>query len=708
MEDKHVTIDQVLADTNLLAAWYKVRANRGCAGIDHETIGDFERRLMANLALLRDEVIYRTYRPRPLLRVHIPKKSGHGLRSLSIPTVRDRVLQTAVALVLTPVFEAEFEECSYAYRPGRSVDMAVRRVARLRDQGFTWVVDADIHAYFDEIDHSSLLAETEKLVTDPEILHLIRLWLTCEVVDGKQRFRLRKGVPQGSPLSPLLANLYLDQLDEAMLDEDLRLVRFADDFLVLCRHKKAADKALEFTADILETLRLSLNREKTRIVDFNRGFRFLGVEFVRSLVLKAKYPAGQPFHLDPADLALLPRQLPEQDDRENTSGKKSAGKGLKSEMALAFAEAGISADDFPDDAQQVMPLEPPVGREEKTATTELDPRLRTLYVLEHGYVLGKESERFTIRKMGRVIQRIPAIKVDQIMIFGNAQITTQAMHFCLRAKIPIYLLSGQGRFYGVVDGFDTDPVLLHRDQFNRAEDPTFCLALAREFIRGKIANSRVILLRYGRKRNLPALKKAAARLRDIGPGLDSADSLDSLRGHEGTAARIYFSALAACIDPDWRFGGRTRQPPRDPVNAMLSYGYTLLYYNLYSFLRARGLNPQVGFLHPIRMGHPALVSDLIEEFRSIIVDAVVLNLAFNRRLHPDQFTLSDGPDKPCLLDDGARKIFIRELEKKLNAPLTHPNSGLRLDYRRCLEHQVHHLASVIQGREPRYRAMVLR
>ncbi len=134
--DSPYTIKQVLTDSNLLQAWYKVRANDGCAGIDRETLSDFESGLMSSLALLRDEVIYETYRPRPLLRVHIPKKHSPATRPLSIPTVRDRVLQTAVTRILTPLFEEEFEECSYAYRQGRSVNMAVQRVEQLRDQGF--------------------------------------------------------------------------------------------------------------------------------------------------------------------------------------------------------------------------------------------------------------------------------------------------------------------------------------------------------------------------------------------------------------------------------------------------------------------------------------------------------------------------------------------------------------------------------------------
>jgi CRISPR-associated protein Cas1 len=202
--------------------------------------------------------------------------------------------------------------------------------------------------------------------------------------------------------------------------------------------------------------------------------------------------------------------------------------------------------------------------------------------------------------------------------------------------------------------------------------------------------------------------EAAARLKDILLNVKEAADLDSLRGYEGTAARVYFAALGAALDPDWHFAGRTRQPPTDPVNALLSYGYTLLFYNIYSFIRARGLNPQVGFYHQIRAGHPALVSDMMEEFRAVIVDTVAMNLVLNRQLTPEQFTLPDATNKACLMNDEARKVFIRELEKKLNSSIRHPNSGLQLDYRRCLEHQVHQLAGAVQDREKRYTAMVIR
>ncbi|MDD2466495.1 MAG: group II intron reverse transcriptase/maturase [Desulfobulbus sp.] len=675
------SIEQIVCQENFYAAWLRVRENQGCAGVDRQTVDDFASELEHNLAALSHEILSNSYHPLPLLRAWIDKENG-GQRPLAIPAVRDRVLQTAAALVLTPLFEAEFEDCSFAYRKGRSVDQAVRRVAAWRDEGFCWVVDADIHAFFDEIDHDILLQELRTLVVDQRILDLIRLWLKTDLLDDGLRLPITQGVPQGSPISPLLSNLYLDHLDDVLLANNLRLVRFADDFLVLCKSQDAAEDALELTETVLDSLRLRINNGKTRIVNFNAGFRFLGVEFIRTLVLKTREKETAA----PAQPGLLPDAVRHGIAINIAPPLSAAAPAPLSDAALASDEHDIDID-IPADS---------------------DPRLRTLYLLEPGTMLGKESERFVVRKKGEILQEIPAIKVDQIMVFGNAQISTQAMHFCLLENIPICLLSGKGRFYGVVDSFATDPVLLHRDQFATADDPTFCLALARECVRGKIENARVVAMRSARRRETSAFHQAADDLKTIAAQLESATTLDQLRGFEGIAARKYFAALAGVFEPAWCFRGRVRQPPTDPVNAMLSYGYTLLFYNMYSLLRARGLNPHVGYLHPLRSGHPALVSDMIEEFRSLVVDAVVLNLVLNGKVQPQDFTFPDDENDHCFMHDNARTVFIRAFEAKMNAAVTHPVSGLHLDYRRCMEQQVRELAAVVRGRQERYRPMILR
>jgi len=219
----NATLSDVIHLSTLHEAWQKVRDNKGVGGVDHVSIEDFELNLQHNLETLKNEVEYETYRPLPLLRVEIdkPHDDTNGdkrtKRPLSIPTIRDRVLQTAITIVLTPIFEEEFEDVSFAYRRGRSVNQAISLIERLRDKGYKWVVDADIHRYFDQVDHDLLMHEVEKLVTDKGILRLIQQWLKATVVDGNKRYKLTKGIPQGSPLSPLLANLFLDQLDDTLL-----------------------------------------------------------------------------------------------------------------------------------------------------------------------------------------------------------------------------------------------------------------------------------------------------------------------------------------------------------------------------------------------------------------------------------------------------------------------------------------------------------
>ncbi len=671
-------LDKALSDAILHEAWYRVRANKGCAGADGQSINNFEKRLEENLSLLRQEVLTGTHVPRPLLIRRIPKKKG-GFRTLAIPAVRDRVLQTAVALVLTPILESEFEDSSFAYRKNRSVDKAIERIVHLRNQGYKWVVDADIEAFFDSVDRKILLKELEKLIHDKSILTLVDQWLKNEAVDKDIRYCFIKGIPQGSPISPLLANLYLDTLDEELLAQNLKLVRFADDFIILAKDRESAQDALEFTEDILEALKLELHKDKTQIVDFNQGFRFLGVQFIRTLAFKEKSGDVE------SSNAFLHHANP---------------------IEEAFRESGIlpAHPKEPEETLGTIPISP--HELEEAVPTGHDPRLRTLYLFRHGYILGKESERFVIKHRGKVLQEVPAIKVDQIMVFGNGQITTQAMHFCLRERIPIFLLSGHGRFYGVIDSFDTEPVLLHRDQFARASDPDFCLDLAKAFVRGKVANSRVVLMRYARKRFAPELKAGTTTLKSSLSKIAAAKSLDELRGIEGSAAKAYFSAISRTLPKTWKFKARLRQPPPDPVNSMLSYGYTLLFYNIYSLLRARGLNPHVGFLHPMRPGHPALVSDVMEEFRAIVVDAVVLNLVLNSRIDPRDFTCSEG--NGCSFSKKAKKKFIKVFENKLNSKIKHPVSGLNLDYRRCIEHQASHLARTIRGMEPKYKPFILK
>ncbi len=730
-----------LTYTRLFEAWLKVRANQGGPGIDGVTLEAFERTLADNLKQLQRDAVRGNYRPDRLLGVDI-QQEGKKPRRLAIPTVRDRVIQTAVALVLTPIFEAEFEDASFAYRRGRSVKRAVERVERYRDLGFRWVVDADISAFFDNIDHALLLKAVRELVSDARILALIEQWIRAEVVVQGVAHPTSKGVPQGSPISPMLANLYLDQFDEVLLAENLRLVRYADDFLILCKDKPRAEEALELTADLLAKLRLRLNTAKTRIVNFDHGFRFLGVTFVRTLAIKSEYddsdfdPASgadaspAPHHTEATHAAIdATPPAAHADDRSDThathekAGSSSPPPALEQHagppetaLAAAFAVAGLRPEEMTHHAQGAdesemnnRVAEPPDAEQEPpTPERRREPLLRTLYLLEHGCVLSREGERLIVSKEHEALQEVHAHSLDLVMVFGTSLLTVPAMRLCLAEQIPVVLLTESGRFLGCIDCFDTDAVELHRAQFERAADPAFCLRLAKAFVGGKIDNSRLVLRRYARNRPSSELNEIEIAIRDLARQAQAAKTLDQLRGYEGASAKRYFDALARLLPPEWKFHGRTRQPPTDPVNALLSYGYALLYHNVHALLRARGLNPHVGFLHPPRTGHPALVSDLIEEFRAIAVDALVLNLISRRRVTPADFEAGSADEPGCRIGEDARKLFIHAFEALMRETIAHPASVQPLDYRRCIDAQVRRLAAVIRGAEAEYVAMTPR
>jgi RNA-directed DNA polymerase len=283
----HALFDKVARSDVLERAWREVRANRGAAGVDGVTIGDLER---AGVGDFLDELAERLragrYRPRPLRRVHIPKPGRPGqFRPLGIPTVADRVVMAAARIVLEPIFEVDFHPTSYGFRPGLSAHHALETVRTTVNWGRTWVLDADIQSCFDEIDHDALLEQIERRVCDRRMLKLLRAWLRAGVFEGGIVSAIEAGTPQGSPISPLLANVALNMLDEAWSSGGQQwlgvLVRYADDLVVLCATRRQAEQAREQAAAVLDILGLRLHPEKTRIVHLARGaegFDFLGFQ----------------------------------------------------------------------------------------------------------------------------------------------------------------------------------------------------------------------------------------------------------------------------------------------------------------------------------------------------------------------------------------------------------------------------------------------
>lgn len=278
-------IDKVYAPRTLRLAWARVRVNGGAAGVDHVTIAMYERKLDENLERLSQQLREGTYRPQPVRRTWIDKPGSREKRPLGIPTVRDRIVQSALRLVLEPIFERDFAAQSYGFRPRRGCKDALRRVQHLLEEGGTWVVDADLRRYFDTIPHDALREEVGRKVGDGRVLALLEAFLEQAVMEGLSEWTPEEGTPQGAVISPLLANIYLHPLDRLMAEAGVEMVRYADDFVLLCASQEDAQRALKRVEEWTPKAGLTLHPEKTRVVDATQpgGFDFLGYHFERSL-----------------------------------------------------------------------------------------------------------------------------------------------------------------------------------------------------------------------------------------------------------------------------------------------------------------------------------------------------------------------------------------------------------------------------------------
>lgn len=274
-------IDKVYRPETLATAWRKVKANRGAAGVDRQSVARFAAQAPKYLAELSRSLEQGRYRPEAVRRVEIPKGPGKT-RPLGIPTVKDRIVQMAVKLVIEPIFEHQFEPMSYGFRPGRGCKDALREVDGCLKAGFTHVVDADLKGYFDTIPHARLMDQIKAHISDGRLLALLEAWLNQDVMQGMERWRPTGGTPQGAVISPLLANLYLHPLDALMTRRGYRMVRYADDFVILCPSLEQAQRALTEVRTWVKANGLTLHPDKTRMADSQQpgqGFEFLGYRF---------------------------------------------------------------------------------------------------------------------------------------------------------------------------------------------------------------------------------------------------------------------------------------------------------------------------------------------------------------------------------------------------------------------------------------------
>lgn len=658
----------------LQGAWGQVRSRSRSAGVDGITVDWFASLAQIQLQQLHDRLQRESYIASPAKGFYLPKPRG-GKRLLGIPTVRDRIVGRVLLEEMYFPLEEVFLDCSYAYRPGRGIQTAVKHLHFYYQHQPTWVIKADIERFFDRLCWGVLLSQLERLPLEARMLPLIEGQLKSGIVLNGRYLNFGQGVLQGSVLSGALANLYLSEFDRQCLQNGINLVRYGDDLAIACGSWTEATCTLERIREWLASIYLHLQPEKTHIFSPDEEFIFLGHQFAKGRV----YPPPPP--------------------------KPRTGEWMLTESGRPYfrpqPRKPPKPESRPPKACSLSRLIPP---KVNLSHYWRDP-MTTLYVTEQGAYLKVRHQQFQVFYQRELRVNIPAHRISHIVLFGCCNLSHGAVSLALRRRIPILYLSQRGRYFGRLQTDGQAKVEYLTRQVLYSQNPEFVRQQAEAIVLAKLHNSRILLMRLNRRHSSERAAQAVRELDILQDKLCFAEEMDALRGYEGKGATIYFQALGSLFSGRFEFEKRTKRPPTDPINSMLSLGYTLLHQNVGSFIQAVGLHGHFGNLHVPRDNHPALVSDLMEEWRAQLVDSLVVYLVNSQIFTLDDFT---NPDERggVYFQPHALKKFLKHWEEKLQTEITHPHSGQRVVYRRCIELQVREYIARLMDEVSVYRPMI--
>lgn len=586
-------------------------------------------------------------------------KPDGGERLLMVPPFWDRVLQRAVVQIISPALEKVMSSHSYGYRPGRSRVTAKSAIQKAWREGYRWVFESDINDFFPSVNCQRVYDRLRALFYDDPLLEQIAAWLAAPLMlDGEVRERV--GLPQGAPLSPMLANLLLDDFDSDMQTAGFRLIRFADDFVVMCKSEDEARRAHAYAVASLSEHQLHLKPEKTRQRPMDQGFTYLGYVFVNDMALDVG------------------------------GGTQSAVAALRDNHWLAqVASRPGQAIDGPEslDAFCRNKIVDPettlqVGQRRDSGTF--------LCVTGTTSLISTHQGRVRVERDDKVIAELPWQGLQAVLLIGPHHITTPALRAAMENDVPVHFAAASGFYQGASwSGEPQQPGWgLWVLQQQRAESLEFALVVAKSLVRARLQQQAETL----RQRQLDGSKEIRHQL----DAVERATTLSSLNGIEGSAARRYFAALSNLLSSEWQFGGRRRRPPPDPFNVLLSLGYTQLYAYTDCLLRVDGLLPWQGFYHQARGKHAALASDLMEPFRHI-VERVALTQISRGSLTPADFNQSANG---CQMHNGARRAYMAALQARFDSPTRSKGREQPESVFQQLHRQNLSLIAWLQGDEP--------
>ena len=649
---------------HLYAAWLRVQRGSPAAGVDGISTELFAGVAAEQISQMQRQLRREVYLASPAKGFYVPKQDGQRLIGLS--TVKDRILQRYLLQSIYPRLEKAFSESSFAYRPGFSIYGAVEKVMAQYAQQPSWTIKADIKQFFDNLSWSVLLSQLERLKVSSPQRQLIEQQLKAGMVLQGQFYRPNQGVLQGGILSGALANLYLSEFDRRCEAVGIELVRYGDDFVVVCSNSLQANRSLAMMHDWLEDIYLTLNPKKTRIVPPDEGFTFLGHEFKKQAVIAP----------------------------ERTWSIKKKKQVAKPAFGPPKACSIVRA-----------PIQSPKAKTKKSTDEYWRDGMTTLYVTEQGAYLRVRHQQFQVFCEQELRISVPANNITFVVLFGACTVSHGAVRLALQRRIPLLYLSNKGRYFGRLQTTGQAKLDYLTAQVDKSRDAAFMHRQAQNIILGKLHNSRKVLLRLNSRRKTAVATKAIKEIAALMKKIPTAESIEVMLGYEGQGAKLYFEAFGSLLKGEFKFEKRTRRPPTDPTNSLLSLGYTLLSQNVHAMTEAAGLHTHFGNLHTPQPNRPSLVCDLVEEFRAQAVDSLVAYLVNSNIYKLEDFTPPDGRGGVYLHPDGLRR-FLKHWEEKLQSETVHPHTGYKVSLRRCFELQVWEYVACITGEREDYRPMI--
>jgi len=735
-------LNYIITKENLHEAYLEISKNS--SGLDDVSFRDFEKDLSQNILNIQERVLKGTYSPEPLKKIEIEKPNSDEKRPIGLSAIKDKIIQRVLYQNMNPYFDKTFSKSSYAYRQSKSTLKAINRTTDLINKKNFIIVKSDIENFFETIDHDILLKILDEEIADKKLIRLISLFLQVGAFKEQNYDEHLYGVYQGDILSPLLSNIYLDKMDKYLEENSVHFVRYADDFVMLFKGKNEAYKTLKELKKFLKSLHLKLSYEKTEVVHIKDGFMFLGVDFqgrnrnieekrVQKSLAKlqklskdksgfAKYVKELNSYLyglknyylkilvkNSAQFIALQNALIDSVAHKVYLSKKSKSVTTKKEFKIFLEQVNLEILFEIEELKDKIELIIAIGYEKylanksyKDTSSKIAKKKNkyakkfandaTLDISTPGLMLGISKNKFVLKKYGKVQNTFPINKVTRIVFEGKGySLSTNVIKKCADNAITIDFINHDATSYASLITYKASMTQSINKQAKILNTPLH-LDLAKAFIRGK-AKNQLNYIKYLNKYHKILDTQIKMIERNI-VKMKLASSINELMGFEGSISASYWDAIKLILEVP--FTKRITFGAKDIVNSSLNYGYAFLYGKVQHSLVHAGLSLNVSFLHSLDDKKPTLTFDMIEEFRTFIVDRTIISM-----LNKDE-PIKLGNDG--LLTKKSRQLIAKNIKEKLGSYTMWKKESKKLE--NIIQTQAFNLAKVVNAEIPKYKAFI--